>query len=85
MNESNIRATVLGILARIAPEADLTTLDPDVEWQEQLDLDSMNLLTMMVEIESATGISVPERDYPKVSTLNRCVEYLTGRTATIPA
>ena len=57
----------------------------DVEWQEQLDLDSMNLLTMMVEIESATGISVPERDYPKVSTLNRCVEYLTGRTATIPA
>ncbi len=81
MNESDTRATVLRILARIAPEADLTTLDPNLEWQEQLDLDSMNLLAMMVEIESATGVSVPERDYPKVSTLNRCVEYLTGRMA----
>jgi acyl carrier protein len=80
MNESEVRATVLGILARVAPEADLTALDPDVEWQDQLDLDSMNLLTMMVDIERATGISVPERDYTKVSTLNSCVAYLMSRT-----
>jgi acyl carrier protein len=80
MSESEIRATVLGILTRIAPEADLTALDPDVEWQDQLDLDSMNLLTMMVDIERSTGVTVPERDYPKVSTLNSCVAYLMSRT-----
>ena len=84
MNENEIRVAVLGVLKGIAPEADLETLDPDVEWQDQLDLDSINLLTFMVGIEEATGVAVSERDYPKVATLNRCVEYLTNKLAARP-
>ena len=79
MNDQELRETVLRILHGIAPEVDVSTLDPDVQWQDQLDLDSMNLLDFMVAIEKATGVSVPERDYAKVATLNRCVEYVEAR------
>lgn len=81
MTDEEIRSTVLAVLRRIAPEADPTTLAPDVEWQEQLDLDSMNLLAFMVGLEEATGVSVPERDYAKVATLDRCVAYLSSKLA----
>lgn len=85
MNDDELRATVLGVLKKIAPEADLATLAPTVEWQDQLDLDSMNLLAFMVGLEEATGVSVPERDYAKVATLDRCVGYLSSKLAAAPA
>lgn len=84
MNDDEIRTTVLATMRRIAPEADLDTLDPDVEWQDQLDVDSMNLLEFMVGLEQATGVSVPERDYAKVATLRRCVEYLAAHMRGVP-
>ena len=81
MNDDELRTTILGVLKKIAPEADVATLAPNVEWQDQLDLDSMNLLSFMVGLEEATGVSVPERDYAKIATLDRCVEYLSHRIA----
>jgi hypothetical protein len=40
---------------------------------------------MMVEVERATGVSVPERDYTKMSTLNQCVAYLMSRMPAVQA
>jgi acyl carrier protein len=69
---------VLRALSRIAPEADLTTLDPDEDLREQLDLDSVDFLNVMVAIHDELGIEVPEADYAKVRTLAGCVEYLSN-------
>lgn len=81
MND-DIRSTILTCLHSVAPEADLDTLDPAVEWQEQLDLDSMNLITFLIAVEQATGVSIPERDYRKVATLQSLAEYLEARVTT---
>lgn len=74
-----LRAAVLRVLGDIAPEADLASLRPDVAFREQLDLDSMDLLNFVVGLHGALGVEIPEADYPKLATLDACVEYLASR------
>jgi acyl carrier protein len=74
--DEQTRATVLGVLGQIAPEADLSALDPDLEFREQLDVDSMDLLNFVIGVHEATGVEIPEADYQKIATLNSFVAYL---------
>lgn len=78
MNDETIRATVLRILHQVAPDVDAAGLDPAVPLQDQVDIDSVDFMNLMVGIEEALGVSVPERDYPKVSSLDGCVAYLAA-------
>lgn len=80
MND-DIRATVLRILHQVAPDLDPAALDPAVPLQDQADLDSVDFMNIMVGIEEALGVDVPERDYPKVASLDGCVAYLSARRA----
>jgi acyl carrier protein len=77
--DSDRRAAVLRVLGEIAPEADLSSLKPDVAFREQLDLDSMDVLNFVVGLHAALGVEIPEADYPKLATLDACVEYLASR------
>jgi len=77
----DLRDLVLEVLAEIAPEADAATLDPTEDLRDELDLDSMDELTMITELSERLGIDVPEADYPKLRSLQGAVEYLAGRLA----
>ena len=79
MTREELRATVLRVLSEIAPEADLVTLRPDVAFRDQLDLDSMDVLNFVVGLHGALGVEIPEADYPKLTMLDACVEYLDSR------
>jgi acyl carrier protein len=76
MNDEQIRNIVLDALRQVAPEADAATLDPTADFRDQLDIDSMDFLNFVIGLHEATGIDIPERDYPRLSSLDRCVEYL---------
>jgi acyl carrier protein len=76
VTRGELRATVLHVLGEIAPEADLAALKPEVGFRDQLDLDSMDLLNFVVGLHAALGVEIPETDYPKLATLDACVEYL---------
>ena len=79
MNDKEIAEVVRRVLADIAPEADLDRLDPGVDLQEQVDLDSMDFLNLVTAVSEATGVDIPERDYPLVATLSGCVTYVASR------
>jgi acyl carrier protein len=79
MRAQELRAAVLRVLGEIAPEADLASLEPDVAFREQLDLDSMDILNFVVGLHAALGVEIPEADYPKLATLDACVGYLEAR------
>ena len=81
MTTDDLRDLVLEVLAEIAPEADAATLDPTEDLRDELDLDSMDELTMITELSERLGIDVPEADYPKLRSLQGAVEYLAGRLA----
>jgi acyl carrier protein len=76
MNAEQARETVFTVLRQIAPEADIEELEPDVEFREQLDIDSMDFLNFIIGIHERTGIDVPEEDYPRLSSLEGCIAYL---------
>jgi acyl carrier protein len=79
MTEDEIRTTVLRVLGDIAPEADPARIDPEVSLRDQLDLDSMDVLNIMIALHEALHVDIPETDYPKLATLNGAVTYLAQR------
>jgi acyl carrier protein len=79
VTRDEIRAAVLRALADVAPEADLSRLDPRVAFREQLDLDSMDVLNLVTALHAALGVDVPESEYARLSTLDAAVEYLAAR------
>lgn len=84
MNTDEIRQTVLTLLCRIAPEADPAQLRPDQSLRDQLDVDSMDLLNYMVSLHKEFGIEIPERDYPRLGTVDGCVAYIEATLRTSP-
>ncbi|MGH7165428.1 MAG: acyl carrier protein, partial [Nitrospiraceae bacterium] len=61
---------MLRILGEIAPEADLSTLKPDVNFRDQLDIDSMDFLNFVIALHEALRVEIPEADYPKLASLD---------------
>ena len=76
MSGVDIRKSVLDLIHRIAPEQDLSEIKPDENLREALDIDSFDFLSLLVAIHEKLGITVPESDYARVSTLNDMVAYL---------
>ncbi|HVO25141.1 MAG TPA: phosphopantetheine-binding protein [Candidatus Margulisiibacteriota bacterium] len=79
MTRDEIRATVLRLLGNVAPEADLTHLEPDVSVRDQLDIDSMDFLNFVIALHDTLHVDIPEADYAKVAALDDCVAYLEAR------
>ncbi len=77
-SSDDLKATILRTLGEIAPEADLTSLKPDVSFRDQLDIDSMDFLNFVIALHEELHVEIPEADYPKLSTLSGCVDYLTA-------
>jgi acyl carrier protein len=77
-SRDEIRATVLRVLGDIAPEADLERITPAVSFRDQLDLDSMDVLNFVIGLHNALGVDIPESDYPKVASLEGCVDHLAS-------
>lgn len=76
MTDEEIKAKVLKVLGEIAPEADLERLKPDIEFREQIDLDSMDYLNFVIALDEEFGANIPETDYTKFVSLHACIEHL---------
>jgi acyl carrier protein len=81
VNETDFDRIVRTVLAQIAPEAELETLAPDTDLREELDIDSMDFLNFVIGLHEATGVDIPERDYPQLATLGGCTGYLRAHAA----
>ena len=82
VNSQQIRAEVLAIVKRLAPEIDPEKIIADKPLRTQIDLDSMDWLNVLAAIHDNLGIDIPETDYGKVQTLDSIVAYLAEK---IPA
>ncbi len=76
MNDTELRSIVLRLLGEVVPELDPATIRPDVDLRDQLDIDSMDFLHFLLSVDKELHVDVPEADYGKLTTLNRCVAYL---------
>jgi acyl carrier protein len=74
--EADERALLARLLRGIAPEVDLDTIDPRAALDQEADLDSMDFLNLVGALYEATGIEVPEHDYPQLATIEGFVSYV---------
>ncbi|ATH07666.1 acyl carrier protein [Halobacteriovorax marinus] len=79
MEREQVREHVLNIIADVALDDDVTTIDDAVALRDQLDLDSMDFLDIVMELKKRHKIEVPQEDYPQLASMNSCVEYLTPK------
>ena len=75
----DIRAAVLEALGRVAPEADLTSIEGDIPLRTQVDIDSIDFLNFIIDLHRVLGVDVPESDYSALATLDSTVNYLQSR------
>ena len=69
------------VLGCIAPEVDLDAIDPDAQLLEAGGLDSVDFLALVSGLHDETGIDVPVREYPAVSTIAGFVDYVVNVSA----
>lgn len=72
------RQIILDAIERIAPDVDTAALPGDVDFREEAELDSMDFLSVLTTVEQATGVTVPEIDYPQIITIDQFADYLTS-------
>lgn len=79
MTRDEVKDAIVEIINDILPEGDCAAVNPDLKLRDQLDLDSMDFLDIVMELRKKYKIQIPEDDYPKLATLNSCIEYLEPR------
>jgi len=85
MSRDDVLDVVREAIVRIAPDADVAGLATDVDYRDEVDLDSMDFLALLTALERRTGVNIPEIDYADIGTLDQLVDYLTARGAAAPA
>ncbi|WJY20939.1 phosphopantetheine-binding protein [Fontisubflavum oceani] len=79
MTEDEIRVAFLKELTSVAPDLDPETIAEDDHLQDDLDLDSMDILNLVTALHVRFGVDVAEPDYPKIATLASAVPFLAVR------
>ncbi len=76
MKEEEIKATILKLLQEIAPDVDPEELGIDDNIREVCGIDSFDFLQLIIGIDKEFGITTPEEDYGKITTLRSLIAYV---------
>jgi acyl carrier protein len=81
MTKDEIRAAFLKELVNVAPDIDPATVAEEDHLQDDLELDSMDVLNLVTALHARFGVDVAEADYPQIATLATAVPFLAARMA----
>jgi len=76
MTGPEIREAIISILSDINPDEDYANMKDDVSFRDQFEMDSMDLLDIVLELRKRHRIQIPEEDYPKLDNMNSTIAYL---------
>ena len=81
MTQPDFRAVFLEELTRIAPDIEPDTVGENDHIQDDLELDSMDVLNLVTALHERLGVDIPEAQYNSISTLARAASFLAEQTA----
>jgi acyl carrier protein len=76
MTPGEIREEIIDILSDIAPDEDLSDMNDEVAFRDQLELDSMDFLDIVMELRKRYRVQIPEEDYEHLASMKSTVGYL---------
>ena len=83
MDRQQLRETLLDVLEQETWERPANLAD-DVKIREGLKLDSVDLLSVMLRVETQLGISLNSRDFEKVVTVGDLLDVIQSKLAAGP-
>ena len=81
MDPARLATRILELLTTIAPDVDPASVLPGIDFRDQFDFDSMDTLNFAIALSREFGVEVPETDYSRLASLDKCVAYLVARLA----
>jgi acyl carrier protein len=79
VNTQQATQVIEEVLGQVAPDADLTSLAPDADLRDALELDSLDFLSFVEGLSKRVGQRIDEDDYPKLATLTSASTFIAGR------
>ncbi|NLP03884.1 MAG: acyl carrier protein [Fibrobacter sp.] len=75
MNKEEIKSTIRELITDIAEDMDIdeSSITDDASFIEDMGLDSMALLEVLATMEKKFGVSIPESEFPNITSINKCV------------
>lgn len=76
MNQEEIKDTIRGLITEIAEDMDIDeeTITDEASFVEDMGLDSMALLEVLATMEKKFGVSIPESEFPNITSINKCTD-----------
>jgi len=79
MKREDLAARVLALVTEIAPDVDPASVIAGIDFREQFDFDSMDTLNFAIALHRELGVEVPEAEYSRLASLDKCVAYLADK------
>lgn len=79
MTDSEIKEVFLEEINKVAPDIEPADVSDDDVLQDDLELDSMDILNLVSALHERLGVSIPEADYLQIETPAKAVRYLASR------
>lgn len=79
MNRDTLYSVFIEELVKIAPDLEPATIGKDDQLQDDLELDSMDILNLVAALHQRLDIDIPEDDYLEIETPAKAADYLAAR------
>ena len=79
MTPADIEQLVKQKLYEVAPDLEGEPIASDKPFNVQFEFDSMDFLNFVMGLHKATGLELPEKDYPQLTTFSGVVKYLAAK------
>ncbi|MBX4924417.1 acyl carrier protein [Rhizobium binae] len=76
MSRPDASKLVMQALYAVAPDLQGESIAADKTFREQFEFDSMDFLNFVIALHRASGLEIPEKDYPQLQSLSGAVSYL---------
>jgi acyl carrier protein len=76
VNTPTLAPRILKLLTDVAPDIDPNSVEPNIDFREQFDFDSMDTLHFAIALNKEFGIEIPEQDYKQLRNLAACTAYV---------
>lgn len=74
MNAEEIKKSIREVIEEIGEDMDIDSdkITDDAKFIEDMGFDSMALLEVLATMEKKFGVSIPESEFPNITTINQC-------------
>lgn len=79
MTQDDIRTAFIEELSSVAPDIAPEDIQDTDHIQEDLGLDSMDILNLVTALHRRLGVDIKEPEYPQIATISRAVAFIASK------